>query len=448
MLEGLVRQALDELFDRIAKMQSAKHLFMVDGFSLLRMGAIGERARTGQPLSEPYGSTRRFLDFNELMFLPVQLSRFPLDKHQDVKTEVVIGRHAARPLRVSTPIMITGMAFGSALSKRAKIAVAKASALAGTATNSGESGFMAEEREAARKYIVQWNRGRWSNRLEDLRHVDAVEIQVGQGAEGSLGNRVKAENIREDFRAHLGLEPGQDAVRPAQFRHIDDPSQFRAMVDELREASGGAPVGIKFAASRIEEDCEVAIQAGVDFITIDGAQGGSGGGREVTINNTGVPLVYAIPRANRYLHERGVRDRIDLIVTGGLRDAGDFMKAMALGANAVYIGESALLAMIYHQLDKMPPATNPAQLFLYTGEYQDQLDIDQGAQHLANFIKASTTEMQLLAQTLGKNDLQLVNMDDMVALSREMAEITGVQLAYMPQEIRTPPVPVMANGQI
>lgn len=96
----------------------------------------------------------------------------------------------------------------------------------------------------------------------------------------------------------------------------------------------------------------------------------------------------------------------------------------------------------------MPPATNPAQLFLYTGEYQDQLDIDQGAQHLANFIKASTTEMQLLAQTLGKNDLQLVNMDDMVALSREMAEITGVQLAYMPQEIRTPPVPVMANGQI
>src|SRR5690606_719876 len=432
----------------IAKMQSAKHLFMVDGFSLLRMGAIGERARTGQPLSEPYGSTRRFLDFNELMFLPVQLSRFPLDKHQDVKTEVVIGRHAARPLRVSTPIMITGMAFGSALSKRAKIAVAKASALAGTATNSGESGFMAEEREAARKYIVQWNRGRWSNRLEDLRHVDAVEIQVGQGAEGSLGNRVKAENIREDFRAHLGLEPGQDAVRPARFRHIDDPSQFRAMVDELREASGGAPVGIKFAASRIEEDCEVAIQAGVDFITIDGAQGGSGGGREVTINNTDVPLVYAIPRANRYLHERGVRDRIDLIVTGGLRDAGDFMKAMALGANAVYIGESALLAMIYHQLDKMPPATNPAQLFLYTGEYQDQLDIDQGAQHLANFIKASTTEMQLLAQTLGKNDLQLVNMDDMVALSREMAEITGVQLAYMPQEIRTPPVPVMANGQI
>src|SRR5690606_1334627 len=161
MLEGLVRQALDELFDRIAKMQSAKHLFMVDGFSLLRMVAIGERASTGQPLSEPYGSTRRFLDFNELMFLPVQLSRFPLDKHQDVKTEVVIGRHAARPLRVSTPIMITGMAFGSALSKRAKIAVAKASALAGTATNSGESGFMAEEREAARKYIVQWNRGRW-----------------------------------------------------------------------------------------------------------------------------------------------------------------------------------------------------------------------------------------------------------------------------------------------
>jgi len=442
MFEGMIKQAIDEILDRLSKMQMVKQLFMVDGFSLLRMGAIGERARTGQPLSEPYGSTRRFLDFNELMFLPVQLSRFPLDKYEDVKTEVVIGRRAARPLRVSTPIIITGMAYGSALSKRAKVTLARASALAGTATNSGESGFMPEEREAARKYIVQWNRGRWSNKMEDLPKVDAVEIQVGQGAEGSLGNRVKADNIREDFRAHLGLEPGQDAVRPARFRHIDDPSQFRAMVDELREASGGAPVGLKFAASRIEEDCEIAIQAGVDFITIDGAQGGSGGGREVTVNNAGVPLVYAIPRANRYLHERGVRDQIDLIVTGGLRDAGDFMKAMALGANAVYIGESALLAMIYHQLDKMPPGTNPAQLFLYTGEYQDHLDIDKGAQELANFIKASTTEMQLLAQTLGKDDLQQVNMDDMVALSREIAEITGVQLAYLPQEIRTPPVPV------
>src|SRR5690606_19338297 len=106
-----------------------KLIFMVPGFSFLRMGDIGERARTGQPLSEPYGSTRRFLDFNELMFLPVQLSRFPLDNHQAVKTDVTIGKRATRPLRVSTPIMITGMAFGSALSKKAKIALAKASTL-------------------------------------------------------------------------------------------------------------------------------------------------------------------------------------------------------------------------------------------------------------------------------------------------------------------------------
>ncbi len=259
MLEGLVKQAVDEVLDRLSKMQSVKQLFMVDGFSLLRMGAIGERARTGQPLSEPYGSTRRFLDFNELMFLPVQLSRFPLDKYEDVQTSVVIGKRAARPLQVSTPIIITGMAYGSALSKRAKIAVAKASRLAGTATNSGESGFMREERQAAAKYIVQWNRGRWSNRLEDLGQADAIEIQVGQGAEGSLGNRVKGENIREDFREHLGLEPGQDAVRPARFRNIDHPSQFKGLVDELREASGGAPVGLKFAASRIEEDLGAGI---------------------------------------------------------------------------------------------------------------------------------------------------------------------------------------------
>ena len=123
----------------------------------------------------------------------------------------------------------------------------------------------------------------------------------------------------------------------------------------------------------------MAIDAGVDFVTVDGAQGGTGGGKEVTINNTGIPLVYAIGRANNHLVERGVRERISLLVTGGLRDAGDFLKAMALGADAVYIGESALLAMLFHQLDKMPPLTNPSQMFLYSGEYADELDVDLAA---------------------------------------------------------------------
>lgn len=443
MLQGLVRQAIDEVFDRLSKMQSAKHLFMVDGFTLLRMGAIGERARTGKPLSEPYGSTRRFLDFNELMFLPAQLSRFPLDSHHDVGAEIAIGKRSAKPLRTATPILITGMAYGSALSKEAKICLAKASALAQTATNSGESGFMPEEREAALSYIVQWNRGRWSNAIEDVKKADAVEIQVGQGAEGSLGNRVAASDIRNGFRAHLGLRPGEDAVRPARFRDIQDPSQFKDLVDDLREQTEGLPIGVKFAAGRIEEDCEAAVEAGADFIVIDGAQGGSGGGREVTINNAGVPLVYAIPRADRHLRRLGARDRVDLIATGGLRDAGDFLKAMALGADAVYIGESALLAMVYHQLDKLPVGTNPAQLFLYKGEHRKKLDVEKGAEDLARFIQASTEEMQLLAQTVGRRHLQEVSADDMTALSKEIAEITGVKPAYDPHgaQSRREPVP-------
>lgn len=446
MFDGLIKQAIDEIFDRLATMQSAKQLFMVDGFSLLRMGAIGERARTGLPLSEPYGSTRRFLDFNELMFLPVQLSSFPLQNHKEVSTSVTIGKRAARPLVLSTPLIITGMAFGASLSRQAKVALGKASALAGTAQNSGESGFFPPERDVVDKYIVQWNRGRWGNDLADMADVEAIEIQVGQGAEASLGTRVRAKHIREDFRSHLGIEPGADATRPARFRDIDEPSGFKSLVDRLREASDGAPIGIKFAASRIEEDCETAIAAGVDFITIDGAQGGTGGGKEVTINNTGVPLVYAIPRAHNYLVERGVRDDIDLIVTGGLRDGGDCLKAMALGADAVYLGESCLLALVYEQLDKMPPLTNPAQLFLYTGEYRDELDVDEGARAVANFLKASKVEMQMLAQTLGKSDLQQVNIDDMVGLSREIAEITGVQLGFVPYDVRYPDGRVWANG--
>jgi glutamate synthase domain-containing protein 2 len=430
LFDCIVQRTIDEVFDRLSKMQAAKRLFMVDGFSLLRMGAIGERARTGQPVSEPYGTTRQFSGFDDLMFLPAQLARFPHEDYQTVSTRTTIGKNARRPLELATPIMITGMAYGAALSKRAKVCLAQASSLVDTATNSGESGFLPEERQAARKYIVQWNRGRWGNDLADMAKVDAIEIQVGQGAEGSLGTRVKAEDIRTDFRAHLGLAPGEDAVRPARFRDITHPMQFKDLVDTLRQASGGVPVGLKFAAGRIEEDLAVAIHAGVDFVTIDGAQGGTGGGREITINNTAIPLIYAIPRARRILLERGVADRIDLIATGGLRDAGDFAKALALGADAVYIGESALLAMVYHQLDGLPVGTNPDQLFLYTGEYADRLDVKQGALAVAKFIRASTIELQLLAQTLGKDNVHSMEPDDMVALSRHIAEITGVALAY------------------
>lgn len=435
MFDGLIKQAVDEIFGRLSSMQSVKHLFMVDGFTLLRMGAIGERARTGEPLSEPYGATRRFPDFNELMFLPAQLSRFPLDDYRDVETEVTIGEHCARPLKLSTPITISGMAFGIALSLEAKLALARASSLAGTVQNSGESGFLPAEREASDKYVVQWNRGGWGNNLADLAEADGIEILVGQGAEASLGYHIAAADMRDDLRNHFGLSPGEDAVRPARFTDISDRSDFKRLVAQLREASGGAPVGMKFAAARIEEDCEVAIEAGVDFITIDGAQGGGGAGREVTINNTGIPLIYAIPRAHKHLQDRGVREKVSLLVGGGLRDAGDCLKAMALGADAVCLGESCLLALVFHQMNKMPPFTNPAEMFLYNGQYRDQLDVEEGAVSVANFLTASTVEMQLLAQALGKDSLRRVDTSDMVALSKAIAELTKVPAAHASGEV-------------
>jgi glutamate synthase domain-containing protein 2 len=197
------------------------------------MGAIGERARTGQPVSEPYGTARQYLSLDE----------------QTISTLTTIGKNAHRPLELATPIMITGMAYGAALRERAKVCLAHASSLIDTATNSGESGFLPEERQAAKKHIVQWNRGRWGNDLTDMAKADAIEIQVGQGAEGSLGTPVKADDIRPDSRAHLGLKPGEDATRPSHFRDITHPMRFEDLVDTLRNTSGGVPIGLKFAAA-------------------------------------------------------------------------------------------------------------------------------------------------------------------------------------------------------
>lgn len=119
-----------------------------------------------------------------------------------------------------------------------------------------------------------------------------------------------------------------------------------------------------------------------------------------------------------------------MIACGGLKDAGDFMKALALGADAVYSAQSVLTAMVYGQAEKLPPGTSPAELYLYWGKHGDKLDIELAAKSIANFVKASTQEMAMIAGAVGKNDLNLVNMDDLAALTEHAAVVTGVQRAW------------------
>lgn len=427
--EGIVQNLIDEMLERMRELETTKSPHLVHGFSLLKIAAIAERAKHGVPVREAYGSTRRLPTFEDLRFIPAMISTLPVDPNQ-VSTGVLIGKRANKPLRLSTPIMLAAMAYGLSVSKKTKICWGKASTMADTACNSGDTGFFDEEREHARYYIVQFNRARYGNSDEAIKRADAVEIRFGQGAMGALAGPVDDEDVDEGLAKQLGVKPGKRSVRPLLHPEIDQGKNLSDIVTKVRNINGDIPVGVKIAAGNIEQDLDRILEAGCDFVTIDGGGGGTANSPEVTINNLGIPLIYAIVRAQRHLKARGARDDIDLIVTGGLRDAGDFLKAIALGANALYVGESALLAMSYSQWHKLPPGTAPSEMFLSTGNHQDKLDIDEGSKALANFIKASTTEMAMLTGLVGKKNIAQVNTDDMVALSDHISSVTGVRRAW------------------
>ncbi|HOB91407.1 MAG TPA: FMN-binding glutamate synthase family protein [Bacillota bacterium] len=427
--EALIQGLIEKLLERMREVETIKGPQNVHGYSLLRLAAIAERAKHGKPVMEPYGSSREFMGLDDLVFLPAMIDTFPVDPFK-VRTKAVIGAKAARPLELETPIMISAMAYGLSVTEATKIAVAKASARAGTATNSGDAGFCEAERRYARKYIVQFNKARYGNSEDELRRADAIEIRFGQGALAGLPEVIEGDDMDEDIARQLGVRPGQSVTRPIRHKEMSSPSDLKAVVERLRSLTGGVPIGAKIAAGRIEADLAHVVDAGCDFITVDGAQGGTAGSPEVIINNVGLPIIYAIPRVNRYLVERGVRANISLIACGGLKDAGDFMKALALGADAVYSAQSVLTAMVYGQAEKLPPGTSPAELYLYWGKHGDKLDIELAAKSIANFVKASTQEMAMIAGAVGKNDLNLVNMDDLAALTEHAAVVTGVQRAW------------------
>ncbi len=427
--EGIVKNIIDEMLERMRELETTKSPNLVHGFSMLKIAAIAERAKHGVPVREMYGSTRKLPTFEELMFVPAMIDVLPVSPNT-VNTEVVIGKNTSKPVKISTPIMLSAMAFGLSVNRRTKICWGKASAAADTACNSGDTGFYPEERKYARYYIVQLNRARYGNSEEEIEQADAVEIRFGQGAMGALSGTVDDADVDKELAKQLGVRPGKSSTRPMLHPEIDQGKTLKDIVQNVRNINPDIPVGVKVAAGNIEKDLDAVINAGCDFVTIDGGGGGTANSPEVTINNLGVPLVYAVGRAHRHLVSRGERGNIDLIVTGGLRDAGDCLKAMALGANAVYLGESALIAMSYSQWDRVPPGTAPSEMFLSFGDHEELLDIEEGTKALANFIKASTSEIAMLTGLVGKNDIKKVSIDDMIALTEHMSNATGARLAW------------------
>lgn len=389
------------------------------------------RSQEGRIIQRPLGSPKKFPDFDNVMFDFAQLHKLPTNVGADIGTEVIIGPQAQRPLKVSMPIMISGMAYGLALSAKAKVALAKGSARVGTATNTGEGAFLPAERKAADKLIIQYNRGSWNKSEKVLKQADAIEIHIGQGAGGGNGHNIPDRNLAWSIKKDLGVPLGQQAIIQATQPGMKRMGYFPDLITYLKKVTSGAPVGIKMAGSKyIEADLEIAIAAGVDFITIDGSQAGSKGTPPILQDDFGLPSLFALERANNYLVQQGLKDKVSLIVAGGYYNPGQMLKALALGADAIYIGAIALFAMSHTQVLKALPWEPPAALVFYQGAMQKRFNVQEGGKYLANFLNSCNEELKEGVRALGKKDIKEVNKEDLFALDANTAAILGIPPGY------------------
>ena len=331
--------------ERVPDLSYPKEYRRQDG-NVRYMAQIHEMAMTGKPIIEAMGTQMAMPGWDDILLLGAQLNPPPLEEHAHVDTTTVIGPNAKKPLVLSHPVYISHMSFG-ALSKEAKVSLAKGSALAHTAMCSGEGGILPEEREAAEKYIFEYVPNLYSVTPENLRRADAVEIKIGQGTKPGMGGHLPGGKVTPEIAAIRNKPLGEDVISPSRFPGIDTREDLKALVDKLRAESDGRPVGIKIAAGRLERDLEYCVFAGPDFITIDGRGGATGASPRLVRDSTSVPTVYALYRARKYLDS--VKSDISLVITGGLRVSSDFAKALAMGADAVAVASAALMAAACQQ---------------------------------------------------------------------------------------------------
>ena len=386
---------------------------------------IQEIARSSRTMDEPMRTKEPVISWDEILIKGAQLARFPLNHEDPVNTKTVIGPRAGTPLVIETPIYISHMSFG-ALSKQAKTALAKGSAALQTLICSGEGGLLPEEFEAAYRYIFEYVPNQYSVTEENLKKVDAIEIKIGQSAKPGLGGHLPGQKVTSEIARIRGFQAGEDIISPSHFKDIRSREDLRNRVDWLRETSGGKPIGIKLAAGDIEADLEFAVYAAPDFITVDGRAGATGSAPKFVKASTSIPTLFAIYRARKFLDENNLPD-ISLTITGGLRISSDFAKALALGADAVAISTSALIAIGCQQYRVCNTGKCPMGIATQDPDLCRRLDVEQAATRLENFLRVSTEELKDFARLTGNDDVHKLSIRDLCTTNSEISNYTAIE---------------------
>ena len=389
-----------------------------DGLS--KVGHHGPVSAMGVPRTE-------LPSWDDLLFVTAQLARVPQLDDAEVGSDVVIGPSADKPLKLKIPMFVSDMSFG-ALSEEAKIALSKGAELAGTGICSGEGGMLPEEQEANSRYFYELASARFGYSMEKVQRCQAFHFKCGQGAKTGTGGHLPGHKVDQRIAEVRGLQPGQDAISPSRFPEWDSIDGFRRFADEIREGTGGIPIGVKLSAQHIEDDLDAALAIGVDYVILDGRGGGTGAAPNIFKNNISVPTLPALARARRHLDRRS-RGDVSLIITGGLRTPADFAKALALGADAIAVSNSALQAIGCLGMRACQTNHCPVGIATQKQDLRSRLLIDKSAERLARFFDASVQLMSVLARACGHDHLDRFSHHDLTTWNRDVAYLTGVAYA-------------------
>ena len=393
------------------------------------------------------GSKRKLPHFDDLLFLGASMSRYPLEGYRETcNTKVTLGtRYASKPLELDIPITIAGMSFG-ALSGRAKEALGRGASMAGTSTTTGDGGMTPEERGQSKNLVYQLLPSRYGMNPDDLRKADAIEIVIGQGAKPGGGGMLLGQKISDRVAEMRTLPKGIDQRSACRHPDWTGPDDLKIKILEIREITGWkVPIFIKVAGARPYYDTALAVKAGADVVVLDGMQGGTAATQEVFIENVGQPTLACIRPAVDALQDLDQHRKVQLIISGGIRNGADVAKAMALGADAVSIGSAAMIALgdndpkwekDYKKLgstagayDDWHEGNDPAGITTQDPKLMKRFDPVAGGRRLSNYLKVMTLEAQTIARASGKNDLHNLEPEDLCALTVESAAMARVPLA-------------------
>ncbi len=391
------------------------------------MAHIHKMAATGTSINEPMGTEITLPAWEAITIHGAQLATLPVNEDEEVTLATVIGPHARQPLQIHLPVYVTHMSYG-ALSAEAKTALAKGSALARTAMCSGEGGILESSRTASYRYIFEYVQNEYSVTEENLRASDAIEIKIGQAVKPGIGGHYPAAKITPEIAAVRDRPADRDIVTPARYHDIRDANTLRTKVDQLRDISGGRPIGIKLAAGNIERDLEVALAAGPDFVTIDGKGGATGSVPKLIKDAASIPTIYALVRARNYFDRHGITG-VSLVITGGLRVSSDIAKALALGADAVALGTAALMAIGCRQYricntGRCPTGVTSQDLLL-----RSRIDVEAAGARLGNFFAVTRDELTNFTRMTGHRSIHELSRHDVSATDLGVARAAGLRFS-------------------